>query len=164
MQDITQAYRSVEPMLARIVSDFREQHGGDYEEMRSEVNISFLKAYNTYDSERSKFSTHVWTIAQRDLINLARANQAIKRSSKAIPLPDTLPSSPESSPLDFLKDLSQDAKTVIGLVLCPTSNVEQSIKTVASWKPTLTKYLRQIGWSGQDVLEAFTEIRRALVR
>ena len=101
-------YEDVRALLHKATWDFLRAFGGEWEEARSGADVAFMLAYRRHDGDRSRFSTHlvqsVWWMLGKERMRESR------RRSRLRSLPEGTPAWKGFDLLEFLEDLSPDAR------------------------------------------------------
>jgi hypothetical protein len=183
---LTETFRDVEAMLQTIVQTFRNKCGvgtGDMlngPDLMAEARRLYCEAYETYDRNRSKFSTHCWTVVwwglmqlkdkacqpkrcpPNPIVQLSRFDKRGRNRDElkgqhdrpyALPLPDSF----HFHIKEMLADASDDAGKVIRLVLELPTNTFQ-VKAPKRSRRRLVELLLEIGWTAERIVESFREI------
>jgi hypothetical protein len=163
------AYEDVEHLVTRTVADFIRRYGGDYNELRGEAHAMFMLAYNRFEPDRfqASFSTYVRWVVWKGLLELQRRTMRHKGKVSFTDADlDLHHASRDFNLLEFLDDLSDDAATLVRLVLDTPRGlaciIEREGATPQVYKSVLKEYLSGLGWTGKRVTESFKEIRKAL--
>lgn len=176
---VTETYLDVEKMIYAVVNEFHGTFGGDWDEYVAEANLTFKQVYDSYDPTKGALTNVLWTSIWRKLTKVNRKNIRSRAFHKvSLDAADgnynTLAAHIQDRPdctFDFVAfaaaaKLTEDAKTVIGLVLDPPEKVEKVAKAKGdlpmNWRSTLREYLRDIGWAAARISESFEEVREAL--
>ena len=167
----TEAYADVKGIIYQVVHKFCSRHKADFDEMLSIANLAFCECWPRYDSNKARFTTHVYLRVYYAMLETCRKN---KRRSEVFQFVETDASElstarKECFVVDLLDELSTDARTIVNIVLNgrETSHVMQNSQcnnTAASTKNAIAKVLNEIGWSTARVIESFMEIEHALSR
>lgn len=162
-----ESYEDVELLVWSVVHKFHRQYGdlyGTREELFSEGCLGYALAYQSYDPSKGSFPTYVRNMANYKLLELVRTET--KRRVRFNTTSDVeLVDQPRSFSLtDFLDEISEDARAIVGLVLDTPGDLlrvtrEDSHRDV---KHTLRQYLDGMGWETSRVETAFSEIATAL--
>jgi hypothetical protein len=132
------------------------RYGGrvsDYISLGCEV---FVKAYNSWDPAKSKFSTWLYWWLRNNLWDAGK-KQARERSNQD---PDMFVPSP--SFMHRITELSEDAATVVNIVLTAPIEVLHQKGPRKYRKDKLIKLLRGMGWTVDRITESFAEIKDVL--
>ena len=131
------------------------------DEALSVVDMAFIESFQSYDPDKgASFSTWFHWIAQKRLLTLLE--KEIETISIEVDVVDPC----SSHFLDFVDELSEDARIVVELVLETPKELLRLIQD--KWHPrrktrdNLRQYLVRLGWSIDRVRESFGEIRRVL--
>lgn len=169
-----EAYSDTVEILDRLVSRFVGCYGGDYEDLRSEADLAFMKAWDTHDYSIRSFEAwlklKVWRSLQENMrVRLARHNRLPRvhldldaRAAEVSPAPFNL-----GEFLEQHADLDADAKLVVGLVVNPPIPVrlatrERGEESVVNIRAAVKEYLRDDGWSKARIDASFTAVMETL--
>ncbi len=163
----TEAYKDVEDLIRKICWNFKKVYGGNFDDLFSEANIIFIKAFDSYNDNKGKFSTWIntkvvygltETIRQKnkedELLEQYLINNQIKTESLF--------------KYDFFFEIVEaiqiDAKEILDIILDPPKELQKQIDQRKNYKyPTinmLKKYaIHKLGWTARRVEESFQEIR-----
>ncbi len=188
---LNDTYQDVQKLIYQQIHQ-QKKRGGDFEELLSEANLSFMGAYHGYEDNRgAQFSTYVGFCLKMDFLTQARklaSRQAqIDRAKLILPnLPryetatdvgeygertvDFVPASkPDAFDRDgFLDQLSEDAAMVATMALEPNKKVTKlAILQGGDEKPHCVKraiidFLKDLGWCAERIRESFEEIKSAI--
>lgn len=173
---ITETYEDVERLICKTVWDFIRRYGGDFDELLSEANIGFLKAYDAFDSTKGQFSTllvvtiwrrlcHTFEIKDRER---HRGGVSLDSETKNGPLSTTIAAKqPRRFSLDeFTEGFADDAKYVLNMILNAPSDFEMIVNSkggeARNWRSSLKSHLYDIGWTATRIAETFQDIAAAL--
>jgi hypothetical protein len=168
---VTETYHDVEGLLDQIAWRFIRRYGGEYNEIRSEANIHFLAAYSRFDSSEGEFKS--WVNRRVFLCLLETLRKKIMRNNR-LPRTDADPDSlvvntSSFIALDFLDELSEDARTIVSLVLEGSMDVNLATYERGGDNPkphhirwAIWEVCKDFGWTFNRMKESFQEIREAL--
>jgi len=139
----------------------------DWDKYWSEAQYGFIKAVDKYNGRVPLPKWILWRI-HKNLYDLWRKD--LVRSSREVPMVNEEGKSVEPGReertfflLELTEELSNDARTVVGLVLDTPKHKGTRGGQPASIKNSLQKHLlKKLGWSRQKIEETFEEIRTAL--
>lgn len=155
---VTQTYYDVQNMLYDIAHKFLRKYGGDFEELVSQANLYFMTAYNSFSSKKSNFTTWCYFIVWKGLLN--ERQKEIK--TNYIPC-DTNGYDEDGCFIDFIDELSEDSKIIVGLILDTPNDlkilIERKGGTLPKVKTVIREHLNELGWSMKRITESFSEIR-----
>lgn len=171
----TDAFEDHQKQIFGIVHNFIRKFGGDFDELVAEANLMFMKAFNEFDPEKSKFSTYLHTVIYNRLLDLLYADQRHRMMSLdnetadgttyASQVPDAHRSN--FSFVDFAQGLSKDASTVLQLL--DNSPEELAVLAIGkgghprNWRSSIREYLADVvGWNTTRIAKSFLEIQGAL--
>ncbi len=168
----TETYRDIRNLIFDTVWKFQKQYGGDFDEMVAEANLIYMKCFISHNPNKSRFSTwlrfHLW----KGLIDFKRF---IREENKYVRIERFeeienfhLYPAPSYIPLwDLVSELSNDAKTIVSLILEPPG-IMQSAALRKGTAPCNIKRALQIhlsyilGWSANQIKDSFQEITTVL--
>lgn len=150
----------------------RSGYTGDVDELRSYAHELFMEAVhdNRFDPSKSKFGTFVrnkiwFGLKERQRREIGR-NNLIRRSG--LDVATVADADQKTFTLDDL-DLSEDAKTVIRLVLEEPIDFRMALgkkrtetASPATYRAAAKEVLQDLGWTISRITETFNEIREAL--
>jgi hypothetical protein len=167
----TETFVDVEAMLWGIVNKFIEKHGlifGTRDELFSDTAVAFVKAYDAYDPESdADFSTYLYYKAHYALVDRVKKahRRKVKVLERTINENDAEPIEKEPRWIQFLANLSDDAKAVVMLVIDTPIGLTRIIERDFGSKLnrmgvrlTLKSYLSGAGWSDRRIRNTFREI------
>lgn len=179
-----ETYEDVKRLIYKTVFQFQMKYGGEFSELISEGDLSYLKAIRSYQKEKSQFQTWLRLKVWDGLLELHRRRgidatrfQATCMERMGLNQHITTDSSgeetPVTSPVDSLhvriQDLSDDAIFTIHLAIEP--EMESVLKTKEYYRYTgpthkrraIRRYLRQsMGWNVRKIDRVFQEVQEAL--
>jgi len=158
-----ETYEDLKNLLYQTAHKFQKMHGGDFEELVSIANLSFVEAYKSYSPEAGAITTWVRFCVWHNMLD--HLDKEIK--SKRTRAEDKEQKITHHRPLiDFLDDLSNESEQIINLVLSTPPELQTLIDDTGGeiklMKKTISKYLQSIGWGRKKIKRAFVEIRDAL--
>lgn len=183
---VTDTYHDVEKMIFKICHNFRGKFGGDFEEHLAVANEVFMDVYNTViDSTKGSFNTMLYTSIWRRLSDVSMYQQ--RRKMLSIDTDSTSTSGLKSGKIygggfageisddsvspfnfdEFTEEITDDAKTVLQLVLQAPAELEEMAESKGgagrNWRSSLRVYLaKNLGWAADRVAESFEEIQFVL--
>lgn len=170
---ITETYEDVRRLIYHVCNQFARRYGGDVEELISDANVAYMKAYESWKPGRgTKFSTYVVVCVWRRLAALRKAEQRRKAVwSRGLDdiSPDQLPVTAGHTIgdrfADLLEELSEDTASVVRMVVNATSDISEVAEAKGgkyrNWRSTIRSHLRDIGWTHNRIRAAFEEIEAA---
>jgi len=160
-------YSQIKSIVYKSSAQFLHLYGGNFKELVSQANVACIKAWNTYDPERgTKISTWVKFVVDRELIENLRKNLAKKRNP---PISSDNNIEQVISPYktfdlgEFLRDLSDDARTVIELLLTMPNDLAFLTRRPKQTWTVLVRELVRMKWTKQRISKIYKEISEALV-
>lgn len=164
-------FQDAAPTIMDTCLDFARKYGGEVDEYFSVGCMTFVKAYlgDTFDHTKSSFKTwirtKVWFQLLDDMRTRLGRNNRLPRVDADL---DKHPTQEGSFDLDeFLETLSEDAQTVIQLVVDTPPAFALEVYVRGEFTPgnvlrSLRIFLRDLGWASARIVEAFEEVRQAL--
>ena len=170
---IDDTYADVERLIYFSVRKFQRRFGGDFDHYLSEANLIFLKVYNKeIDPAKGTFSTLLCHSIYKQLLNKMpdrryKVFSLDEKTRDGTSYANTVADTSRAFDLEgFCEDLSEDAATVLKLVLdAPTELADIAMgkgDSPCNWRSTVRNYLRQMGWPTGRITETFDEIKGAL--
>ena len=165
---VTETYSDVERMIGMLVDRCQSRFGGDRDELLSEANIAFMRAYKMFDPKKARFTTYlyhkVWGTLRRHC-NTRISRQ--KRIGGVVQINEDLtPTAREFNLHEFSKLLTEDAMFVAQIALETPNDLKQVLLTKKlkrpSWIRTLRRHLLDMGWTMGRIKESFAEIKSIL--
>lgn len=164
----TESYLSVARLVDDTVRKFVRLYGGDYEELRSEASLLYVRSYHSHVYGMSTFAhwvrIKIWRGLQESMRSrLARNNRLPRVQMDLDAHPGTTKESFDLS--EFLHSrppMTDDARLVIKLVVRSTVDVSRPGLTPSAMRRAVRRHLRGIGWDRDRVNSVFTEIHDLL--
>ena len=165
---LSETYEDVKKMLYRLSWKMVSKCGGEFDDWLSIANKIFVEAYLDYDATKgSQFSTWVYNRVSYAFWDFITDNK--KYQDRFGESNQLLAESSDSKPhrLDgILKELSEDAKTIVQLIIDTPGDLVSIIRVKKPEKQrrAIWKYLRGLGveWSLGRVVNSFDEIREVV--
>lgn len=171
---MTKTYEDVRNLIFETCWRFQKGHGGDIEELIAEANKLFILAYNSYDSEKSQFTTWLVFKIKKGLETLIRtewrqSHPSLSRIKGHNPYQEN-EYTESFSVLELLDEMEKDAHIILQLFLDTPREVFVSA-ICSGRKPKhiqvcmrkrLRNRLRQMGWTIRRITESFDEIAQAI--
>ena len=168
---VSETYLDVEKLIFHTVHRFVKAYGGDFDEYRSDANLAYMDAYQTYHRSKGTFEAWVRFKVWKRLLEVLRTkigrNNRLPRVEADL---EAMPVHAEPNPFwlsDFLAELSDDARAVVELILDSPQSIEQSIRkrggdTPHNIKAAVKEFLKDVGWAAGQVTDSFLEIGRII--
>jgi len=171
---MTETYEDVRDLIFETCWKFQKGHGGDIEELIAEANKLFVLAYNSYNSEKSQFTTWVVTSIKNGLKTFIRAewrqsHPSLSRIKEHNPYQE-YEYTESFSVLELLDEMEKDAYIILQLFLDTPRDVFEN--AVCSGKKSkhiqvcmrrrLRNRLQQMGWTIRRITESFDEIAQVI--
>jgi len=165
MTQCAETYVDVEKLIYRICHNFQDRFGGDFEEHVSTANEAYMDAYATFDPAKGKFTTLLWTCVWRRLMDVSMTEA---RRQKTLTYNSELVESADRPGFDlgtFTRELSDDAKTVVNLLMDMPGELAEMVGCSRGVKirKMLRKFLDDNWWTAKRISGSFKEIREALI-
>ncbi len=153
-------YLQYEKMLHKIAWSYHRTTGLEVDDLKSEANVAFLQACETYDAKKAKVSTWIWKCVVQHL------NAYIKPKGvqfcyfdENIPDPRNIAEERE----DFqavIESMSKEAQQIVQIVLeAPAEFFTLSSRFA---RGILFRKLRKMGWTWESIWTSFREIKNVL--
>jgi DNA-directed RNA polymerase specialized sigma subunit len=161
-------FAETEPMINYSASKFYRQYGGDSDDWVSEGYDIFMRAFDTHDGEHS-FKTWLGFLLSHIMMERVRRkamrNARLRRVANDL-LDAPAREKPEFVLTEFMEELSEDARTVVGLVFDAPTEIRISLndygrETPYTIKKSVIEYLKDIGWAAARIAESFKEVKEA---
>lgn len=175
---IDSRYEEVRALIFKQVYRFASQYGGDVDDLAGEAHIHFMRGDQQFEKGETAtgrpieqpyhvvIKNHVWY----GLFDTMRTRA--RRHSKAamVQAGETDVTIADTNTFDsrvLAIDSSDDARTVLGLVLEPPTELQREAQAKGgeprNVRSSVRNYLRGKGWAAARINTAFEEIRRELV-
>lgn len=153
---LQQAFADNKGLLVNLWKYFHRGFCDDKEDCIQEIHMAFIEGYNSYNPERGvKLTTHLYNFTKNKMLHILRHRRKWRKEWSDAPCIDFLQRN--SFSLDtLLLEISEEAQTVVKLAL------EKENMKPCKIKETLKELLRDLGWSGSQIMSVFSEIMRAL--
>ena len=164
----TETYWDIKNLIFDTVWKFQQRYGGDFDEMVAEANLIYIQAFLSHNPNKSQFSTWLRFILWKGLIDFKRfireENKHIKiehfeeiENFYSYPAPLYIPF------WDLVSGLSDDAKTIVQLILEPPEIMQSAALKKGTAPCNVKRALRIhlsyiLGWSANQIKESFAEI------
>ena len=133
--------------------------GVSFDELISEANFCWLKAYQSYDSDLGDFNTWIYEKIFRGLQELQRQKfKEYERRKKIIW--EKQPERKQEYTLEkVFRDVGEDAQAMIKDLLEAPKDLQRAVTEIGGYK----KLSRHFGWTLSKVRETVAEIYEALL-
>lgn len=169
---LSEAYCEIKPIINTTVEQFRNRYGGDFDDLESLSDESFLRAHDGYRPARGKYETWMRFIVWHQMLESLRNQRNRNNRLNRLP-PETLdflftPPS-QFKLIDFLDELSHDARFVARLTLNSPKDIRLSIAqrsktpSPAMVQAAIAEFLIELGWDSSRIQQSFAEITAALI-
>lgn len=181
---VAETYNDVEKLIYHICYLFQRRNGGDFEELVSEANLTYMKVYESWEPDKgSKFSTYLATCIYRRLLDVAsyewrrncirtgvtsESSDAHHSTCFAVPIDgiDLKDDYQEFNEDSLFEGFSSDARLVINLVLDAPKDLLDTVRSkggeIRNWRSTIKEFLSDMGWTAKQITESFNEVRSVL--
>jgi len=162
-----ESFEDVKLLVWDCVHKFHRKYGdlyGTREELFSEGCYGYTLAYNRYDHEKGTFPTYVRNMVNFKLMELLRTETKHRVRYNAVEDIETADRVHPFSLMEFLEEVSEDARAIVSLVLDTPRDLQRVVHKEGrkDVKYTLRQYLDGMGWEEERVENAFSEISTAL--
>ena len=154
MNAMTETYEDVKQAIRSTAKGMAYGLGGDADEMESEGNVAFVRAYAAFDPRRGSFSQYLK--AKMRFSILSRVAKDRERAEHHGAMPPQVPQRKKFDLERILLEVSEDAKKILGLVL------EDVEKPANYYRRKLVPMLEAAGWLTSRIERAFDEIREVI--
>lgn len=170
---IADVYEAHGDLVETIAKRFAYKFNQDPDETMAEANHIFLKAYHGFDRTRnSNFRARLQSVIYNRLLDWMRLNTKFRFHNRLnrVDMDLDLRSAPTTASFDredFLEHLTNDAKTVVGIILDSPQEFKDAVLAgkpgEATERKCLLRYLKEkLGWAAKRIQESFGEIRSVL--
>ncbi len=166
-----ETYNDVKGLIEKVIGRFQKEFGGNFEDLRSEANLIFILAYDSYNETKGQFTTWTYFSIWKGLLDYRRQLKkrgftiSINSYNPAELIIAKTPTNPLSL-IDLLDELKGDSNIIAHLVWESSTEIgkinPQNGNSPCHMRKALKKYLFQLGWTGRRIKESFEEVRRAL--
>lgn len=171
---VTETYCDVERLIGMLVDNFhrRYPYAGSRDELLSEANMAFLRAYEQFDPEKARFTTYLYHKVGGTLRRFRNKKLTANGRTMILNDPEIVKEArqKEIKQFDlnlFAKFMTEDAVLVLGLLFESTTDLKETVLTKKrnpSMNRTVKRHLKKMGWAWTRVQSTFAEIRTAIVR
>ena len=166
----SEVYEDVRKLLYKVVHHFQSRFGGDFDELMSQANLHYQKAFVSYDPAMGRFSKRVAYNVWYGLLDTARVrmrrdnNASVSSCEQEVlnEVPEGIPGRVEG----IVREVSEDARIIIQTVLgWQDRSVWHGIvrrKQARNVRKALVEFLIDLGWSGDRIMQCMCEIKEAL--
>jgi hypothetical protein len=168
--DVDLLFREHVGYIKTLARKFKERYGADYDELLSEADTIFMRAVRTHNPERRFTNWLGFLLMKLWMENMRR--RAMRNTRLPCVWKDMSrvrqPVQPSFDILGLLDQLSDDAKTVVKLVIEPSPNIDLNVAerggkdTPRNVRCAVKEHLRDLKWTWKRIRESFQEIERAL--
>lgn len=169
----TDTYNEVENLIFWTAHEFRKEYGGDIDELIGEARVIYWELYSELGRPyiRQKEKRFAQAVRYYIRVNLLseRRKQLYRQARGKVSIidPEVMDASPQRQSnhwlVDFLDELSEDAATIVAIVL-ETPGFVWRIESGREDDPKkfLWSYLRELGWTFARIDTGFEELEEAL--
>ena len=159
MTSVETRYEESRGLIYNTAYKFWLLYGGELDEYSSVGHLAFMKAINTYEEGRVKFTTWLRiTIWQQ--LNDHKDSEWVARKYRATDMKTEVSYPPF---LDMLDELDADARELVHIILETPMELQRLIEsegnTMRAVKPALVVHMKEQGWSGARTGRAFKTIK-----
>lgn len=163
---IDQAWEGTKRLVYQQIWWFVKRFGGDFDDYLGPAHEAWMRAFESHDPERGKFTTLLWWTVRNELSSYVqqRSKQRARESANG----STLRHLVQGTGFDletFCGDLSDDASTVVELLLdgWQLSGLGQRNGWgVGDVLADLRTRLGRMGWNRWRITETFSELREVV--
>lgn len=162
---VSEAYKDLERWIHKTVHDFaKTTRMANYDDLFDEAQDAFLRATRSYNPSRGSITNHVRRVIWFHLLTWRRKQQMLLQREEPMEVLPERGTDPKFQLEQFNEFLSNDAKTVVRLVLDSHLQLDQVIQTKNKRYAfsSLKAYLKSVEWSDDRVENTIAEIWRAL--
>jgi hypothetical protein len=167
LDPVSTTYLDLQNDLNALAFCFTRRYGGEYEENRSEANVGFMISYHEHDPAIAPFvpwcKWKTWKHLQEQHRKIAYRRGITKMEQHE---EEFAKDEPRFRLVDFIDELSEDARQVVSLVFDTPKGLVPIIQSKGNeprnLRSVLRDYLKGIGWSAKQITDSFSEIERAL--
>ncbi len=166
-QIINTTYDDLSHLVFQVTHGFARQYNIPFQELVSEAHMIYVEQVPRYDRTKgTALSSWIYTKVWFGLMSYVRNGFQRPPHVELEEAPE-VSTPPEQFLLDFRDELSEDARTVVGLLLDSRRDFSllckwNRVRTRKQMLKTLREQLRDEGWSSRKIFVAFFEIREAL--
>jgi hypothetical protein len=170
---ISETFKDVERLMYDVAIRFHAKYGGEFSDWISEGHEIFMKAYGRYDYAKGPFDK--WFSFFLNKLFMERVRRLAMRDARIHRVPNVnldeyIPQSKKSFNVGaFLRDLSNDGKTLAMLVLDTPADIKLTIleynRNVSLRDKILNgirEFLTDLGWSEDRIYDSYDEVSEAL--
>jgi DNA-directed RNA polymerase specialized sigma24 family protein len=151
-----EAYASVRAMIHGICYKFSRKYRIDAEELVSEANLAFVKAWRRWDPAKAKLTTWTHFCVSRTLCSLLAEHRKVRGRERWINGSDFAGRKPFTVE-GLLGQVGEDAGEAIDAALSRTVKAGGGRKA-----DMLANELQRRGWCGRRILDVFDEVKEVL--
>jgi len=170
-------YENYQGMIRQLAKSHSPENG-EWREMESVGRMAFLKARDTFDPTKAKFSTHLYTVVSRAMIDYYRSQKRhqglsfdyILEKSEEVPYYSNMLPMDTRSPdreIEFRSDMgsmSETARDIIKIIFESPQDLIEASKSMAPkyLRGALTRILRSRGFKWNEIERGIKEIKQTL--
>lgn len=166
---ISETYLDAQQLMKDTVNKFKWRYGGNEEDLLSEANQVFMRAWANHNPACGKFLPwlryEIWHNLLSTARNIAKKAERLQRQYQNL---DTVVQVERFNMDAFVGDLSKDAAMIAKLVVEPPIDVMltaaqfKGMKNPFSVRAAIVEYLKDFGWAMSRITRSFNEITEAL--
>lgn len=166
-----EAYEDLHSLKCSVIQKFQQKYGGMWDDWDSHADEIFMSAWTRYDTKKGKFATWYAFLLYKEFMEKVRRQSMKGAKLKQVDYNLELYNKPKDSwnCIEFLRDLSEDARMVVMLVLDTPNDIKLALaersrieslrdKMIESIQEFLTDY----GWDPDRIYSSFDEVTQAL--
>lgn len=165
-QAAEETYLEVKPVILAAVRDIYKRFGGNFDDILSDANTAFLEAYESWEPEKSSFTS--WLRLRIFSTTVNNLRHSCRDHARYEHVDDSQLTRPTGSfdPKSLLEELTEDARIVVQLTLETPAELEAVVRAKGgqprNLRSSLRSYLAEMGWTACRIAESFNEVRRVL--
>lgn len=163
---ITDTYEDIKRLIYQICNGYVHSSDLNFEELVSEANHAFVKAYNKYDPERGDFTTLIHHAVNNHLKSLMRKRvREIKFKTNQENI-ETHIKKIRFTLHTFINSLSDDSKFIMKLIFDAPNDIKEMTKALGKdqlkWREFIGLHLFNLKWDQDRIDATFEEVKAAL--
>jgi hypothetical protein len=150
-------YESIKRLITKIVRQFRQNHGGEYDLLLSDALFIYIKSARSWDPDKGPFAKRIAYDVWWGLFDRYREQQRKRANNPAtVALTHDATRSPPFSLSNLLPDLSRNGRSLVVTAL------DLEGKDPSKLRLKLISTLLAADWSPERIAKAFREVRERL--
>ena len=165
--DAEKHYGEVKDLFSFLINKFMQTHGGDKEDLLSICHLAYVMACQTYDPNKTKFSTWVYNYLWWKMLDYNRKEERRIKYFEEDALEHVEQKYCNNEPLTELYTiLTDDAKCVCDVLLDLSPELLQSFKDsgkyVLKTRNAIKQLFLDLGWPMYRIKDAIRDLRIGL--